>query len=287
VTNLGGAVLLDGRSLAQRREADIARRAGRVLSVRGRAPSLLLAVFADRDGRVQHLRGKLHACERTGIDAVPLVIPADSGTSAAVHALESASSRAVDAVFVQVPCPDSIDENALLRALPPALDVDIMTAERAEAYLRGEHDLSPVTVTGALALLDEYAIALEGRRGVLIADASMYAALIVEAFGRRGAPLDTVPPDTPDCGARAAAADIVVAAAGRPGIISAARLLPGCIALDFGYYNPGGRGDIDTGCGSAHLGALMPVPGGVGPMTVSALLERVVAFAESEPAPSR
>src|SRR5690606_10559694 len=97
------------------------------------------------------------------------------------------------------------------------------------------------------------------------------------ALARRGARMGPlVPPTAADLAERARAARLVVVAAARPGLVDSATLAPGTVAIDSGYYNPGGRGDIDTAGGTAHLAALAPVPGGLGPMTVSMLLERTI-----------
>ncbi|HSJ23720.1 MAG TPA: tetrahydrofolate dehydrogenase/cyclohydrolase catalytic domain-containing protein [Longimicrobiales bacterium] len=275
-------LLLDGRALAVASAPDIARRAAAVSGARGRAPALLLLAFAGPDGHVPHVRGKQRAAARLGIDVDVVVVPAGADEAEALRLMQAAASRppAPDAVFVQVPFPHGMDGTDLLNAIPPAKDVDVMSEARYRRYMAGAAELPPVTVTAALRLLDAHDIQLPGRRGLLVAEPSSYAEMFVEAFVRRGVAMQPVmAPAGPGLQDALAAADLVIVAAGAPGLVPASVLAPGTVALDVGYYNPGGRGDIDVASGSAHLAVLMPVPGGVGPMTVSALMDRVVSFA--------
>jgi methylenetetrahydrofolate dehydrogenase (NADP+)/methenyltetrahydrofolate cyclohydrolase len=272
--------ILDGRALAARRAPLIARRAAAVTAQRGRAPTLLLMAFRDADGRVPHVAGKLRACEAVDLDAVPLVIDSTDDTRAALRALHAAvAEHSPDAVFVQVPCPAAIDGAALEAAIPPDSDVDVMSPPRFAQYMRDATQQPPVTVTAALLLLDDAGIDVAGMHGVVIADDAPFTAMLGEAFERRGARIARVDPAA-DAAATAGRADLVIVAAARPGLLAARAIAQGSVAIDVGYFNPGGRGDIDTASGIDHLRAIIPVPGGIGPMTVSALLERVVDFAE-------
>src|SRR5690606_32314874 len=275
-------VILDGTRLARERTDMIAARAAAVRERRGRPPRLLLLAFAEPDGNVPHIARKLRACERAGIDPVSVLLPAHTTTDAAVGALEDRlSGSSIDGVFAQFPFPEHIDDDAIAAAIPPALDVDIMTRERIDAYMSDADALPPVTVAAGLLLLEGYGVGVSDRTGIVIAEESPFAQMFRIAFARAGARMEPLlAPDAPDLPARLGRAELVIAAAARPGIISSTQLSDGCVAIDVGYFNPGGRGDIDLSGGVSHLGAIAPVPGGIGPMTVSALLERVVIFAE-------
>lgn len=278
--------VLDGARLAERRAPIIAQRAADVRSRRGRPPTLALLAFRDAGGSVPHIGAKIRRAAAVGVDITPVIIEPGRSTDAAIEAmLEAASSQAADAVFVQFPYPDSIDGEALAAAIPTALDIDIMTPVRIAHFMNGRATLPPVTVTAGLLLLDAYDVSVSDRSGVVIADENPFALMFRGALERRGARMDPlVDPATPDLAERVHAADLVIAAAGMPGIVDAAVISRGAVAIDVGYFNPGGRGDIDLSGGVDHLRAISPVPGGIGPMTISALLERVVEFAERHPA---
>ena len=275
-------VVLDGTSLAARRVPLIAHRAAAVRELRGHAPRMLLVAFGDERGRVPHVERKLRAFAAAGVDAVPLILPAGTGTDEAGASMTAASAGgSCDGVFLQFPFPDDIDGDALSARIPVELDVDIMTPERTDRFLAGDGELPPVTVSAGLLLLDAYGIDIAGLDGIVIAEQSPFAAMFHAAFERRGARMrPLVAPDAPDLAERVREADLVIAGAASPSLIAASDLSAGAVAIDVGYFNPGGRGDIDLSDGVAHLAAIAPVPGGIGPMTVSALIERVVLFAE-------
>lgn len=275
------AVLLDGRRLAEERAPGLAARAERVARERGRPPRLLLVAFAGPDGRAPSAEIKLRACAATGIEVAPRVLPASATTDDVRRAIaEGLAAHAPDAAFVEFPFPDGVDGDAVMAAVPEPLDVDVMTPGPIRRYLVEGAGAPPLTVAAALALLDRFGVSVAGMDGIVISEPSPFAEMFAAALERRGARMrPLVPPTAPDLRARVHEARLVVAAAARPGLIDARALAPGTVAIDAGYYNPGGRGDIDTTAGTAHLAALAPVPGGVGPMTVSMLLERVIEFA--------
>ncbi|HEX6308155.1 MAG TPA: tetrahydrofolate dehydrogenase/cyclohydrolase catalytic domain-containing protein [Longimicrobiales bacterium] len=275
-------LIMDGTGLARRRASGLAARAAAVRARRGEPPRLLLLAFAGPGGRVPHIERKLRACAAAGVETVPLLLPPDTSSSAAIASLHARLERTrVDGVFLQFPFPAAIDGDALAASVPGAVDVDIMTPGRTAAYLEGTSPYPPVTVSAGLLLLEEYGIDIDGVSGVVVAEESPFAVMFREALNRRGAAMaPLLPPDARDRDEALAAARLVVAAAAQPGSIPAKTLGKGAVAIDVGYFNPGGRGDIDVSGGIAHLRALAPVPGGIGPMTVSALIERVVEFAE-------
>jgi methylenetetrahydrofolate dehydrogenase (NADP+) / methenyltetrahydrofolate cyclohydrolase len=273
-------ITLDGSSLAARRAEDIATGAAAVLTRRGRAPRLLLMAAADERGRVPYVAAKLRACAAAGIEAVPLIVDAGDATPGAQSALTSAIAESLpDAVFVQLPLPACIREEVITSVIPTESDVDIMSPERVQRYMATPGEVPALTISAALLLLEAHAVSIEGRRGVVVAEDSAFSLMFREALSRSGAQMEPlVAPASVDLRARVSRADLVVVAAGRPGLLHTGMLTRGAIALDIGYFNKGGRGDIDVSPGIEHLAAIMPVPGGVGPMTVSALLERVVQF---------
>jgi methylenetetrahydrofolate dehydrogenase (NADP+) / methenyltetrahydrofolate cyclohydrolase len=277
------AQLLNGRTLAASRAAAIRRRAQAVFERRARPPALLLVAFADDRGAAPHIGGKRRAAEAVGVAVHTLVLGNDANTDGIVSQMQtSVAMHRPDAVFLQVPFPSGVDEALIISAIPVDSDVDVMTAERVSRYMGGVDLLPPVTVDAALLLLDAYHLPIEGRRCTVIAEESDFATMFREAFRRRGAIVaPRVDPAARDLGARIRNAEIVVVAVAEAGFLKSDLLPVGAVAIDVGYYNAGRRGDIDTTAGTDHLTALVPVPGGIGPMTVSALVERVVLFAES------
>ena len=278
MTGVATPQLLDGRAFAARRAPEQSRRAEQLRAERGRAPLVWLVGFGVEDDVVPtFIARKLRACEAVGVHAVPRILGPRATTDAVIAAIDAAPAGA-DALFVEFPYPDGVDGDAVAAAIPARLDVDVMSPARVEAYRAGVGE-PPVTVLAALGLLDDGGIDVAGMEGVVVADPSPFSEMFATALARRGARMTRVAPA--DAG-RARAAQLVVAAAARPGIVRADELAAGAVVIDVGYFNPGGRGDVDTRGGTSHLRALAPVPGGIGPSTIAMLVERVIDFAEGK-----
>ncbi len=276
-------IRLDGVRVAAERLPALRARAAAVQHARGWAPRLGILAFADASGSVPHIAGKVRASAAAGVEVVVRAVPDGASIDDACRALvDLAQTDDVDGVFVQFPYPDAAWGAELERLIPAALDVDVMSPAQVRRYLNGDEPLPPVTVSAAFALLDAHGVAIAGRRGVVIAEPSDFAAMFRLAFVRRGVAMPPlIPPASVIEDGRLREAEVVIVAAGVPGLVNAASLARGAIVIDVGYFNPGGRGDIDLSGGLAHLGAIAPVPGSIGPMTVSCLVERVILFAES------
>lgn len=277
-----GPIMLDGDRLSSLRGPGLAARARAVATRRGEAPRIGLIAFADASGRGAYSGRKIRACAHAGVEARRLLVPFGSDTDATLHSMHRfVASARLDAVFLEFPFPEGVDGDALIDAIPPALDVDIMTPARSARFMAAEDPRPPLTVAAGLALLDGYTIDIGGRSWAVLGDDLPFTHMFAEALVRRGAgPGTVVLPGAPDLEARVASAQLAVVSVGRPHFLPASLLAADAVAIDVGYFNAGGRGDIDPGPGIGHLAAFSPVPGGIGPMTISVLIERVIEFAE-------
>lgn len=300
-------LILDGKGLARERAPELVARAADVTRGRGRPPRLVLVAFADPHGHTPYVARKRAACRAAGVDVAVMVRPAAQRGAGPAHALAGLLAQdPADGVFVQFPIPQHVDADALLAAVPLATDIDVMTPAAVAGYFTDPEADPPLTVSAALELLAAHDVDIEGVDAVVVGPATDFNRMFVEALARRGAwvsPPFALPGSAPD-GASGppgpsapvelrdllASAGLVVLSAGVPHAVPAGWLAPGTIVLDASYFNPGGRGDLDAGAdatgaggeaadGIAHLRALAPVPGGLGPMTVSVLVERVIARA--------
>lgn len=284
-----GPLVLDGFALAAARAPDLAARGKRVAASLGRRPRLVLVAFADGTGSAPFVARKMRACAAAGVDVLPLTLPLGASTSLAVGKLGAClAGERPDAVFLEFPFPDRVDGDALIALVPASTDVDIMTADGVGRFFADPDAPPPLTVSAGLALLDGHAVDIRGRPGVVVGDDTPFTQMFREALARRGARmLPVVSSRSPDMLRAVQEAELVVAAASVPEVMSSTALSPGTVLIDVGYFNAGGRGDVDTSGGIAHLAAIAPVPGGIGPMTVSMLVERVIAFAERTARESR
>ena len=280
--------ILDGQALARTREPLLAARAEAVLRSRGRSPRLFLVAFAESGGEARHLSGKRRACARVGIELRIGVTGPETETAQACDLVRNGLlNHRPDAVFLQSPFPPAIDEEALTSIVPPDQDIDVLSALAYRGYMGRPSTSPPLTVRATLELLEENDRIIADRKAVVVGPDTPFNRMFAKALRRRGAATSSIDPGSPDRSEYLAEADLVVVSVARPGVISSHELPRGCVAVDAGYFNVGGLGDIDTSSGIDHLAALVPVPGGVGPMTVSVLLEAVIErCVRTEPAAS-
>ena len=274
---MNGPIILDGRGLADRLRPLQRARAERVGVVRGRAPAVHIVGFGDPARPPRFVERKIAACAASGVRATAHIVGFDGTTVDVVDAMRATPAQA-DGLFLEFPYPPAVVEAEVIPALPAELDVDVMTPERVRAFFDGG-GTPPVTVSAALALIDDARIDVTGLRGVTIAERSPFTEMLTEAFARRGASMSLVPPSETR---RARGAQLVIVAAAQAGLVRAADLDAGAIVIDVGYFNAGGKGDVEVAGGIEHLRALAPVPGGIGPATIALLVERVIEFAERD-----
>ena len=268
------------------RRPGLARRAAQVTADRGAPPRLALVAFAPGGERPQFVGRKVRACEAVGVQAEAVVLSDSVATDRVRDEVRRLARRDFDGIFLEFPFPPDVDADEVMTAVPERLDVDVMTPGRTRRFLEKGVGPPPVTVEAAHTLLEAHDLDVHGLEGVVVADDSPFAEMFRAAFARRGARMrPLVPPDAARSGV--ADAELVIAAAARAGLIPSSVLREGAIAIDAGYFNPGGRGDIDTSPGIGHLRALAPVPGAIGPMTVSVLVQRVIEFAAGATEASR
>ncbi len=187
---------------------------------------------------------------------------------------------AVDGILVQLPLPAHIDEERVLRAVDPLKDVDGFHPLNAGQLYLDRPTLVPATPTGVIALLDEYAVPLEGANAVVVGRSSIVGKPAAMLLLARNATVTICHSRTRDLGAVTREADVLVAAVGRAGMITADMVKPGAAVIDVGINRTedGMRGDVDAGVAEV-AGFLTPVPGGVGPMTIAMLLRSTLAAA--------
>lgn len=287
------ALIIDGRAIAQEVRAEVAQRARR-LAERGITPGLALILVGENPSSISYVRSKGDAAEEAGI------------FSETFHLSESISheqlvSRILDvdedprfhAVLVQLPLPPHLDESAVINAIDPTKDVDGITAVNLGRLLRGEPCPHPATPAGVVELLHRSGNPPAGKHVVVCGRSNIVgkplAAILMQKNPRANATVTVCHTRTPDLAECTRRADILVAAMGSPAAITADMVKRGAAVIDVGnnwVEDPSrktGRrlvGDVDFEGVSRVAGAITPVPGGVGPMTVAMLLSNTVMLAE-------
>lgn len=275
-----GPLILDGWALAQARRRHLRERVDQMVESRCEAPRLLLLAFEGADGAARGVAGKVTACTEVGVEVQCLVLPYHTDTDGALFAVQRALPLArPDAVFMQLPFPPGVDSDRLADCIPPGADIDVMGPGSFRDFLEGRLFRPPLASVAMIALLEAGEIPLMGQVAAVVGEKTPGNWMLRRALEDCGVRVTLVSPGSPDLAVELETASVVLTGAARPGVISSRLIAPGSVVLDGGYFNPGGRGDVDVSAGIAHLGAFAPVPGGVGPMMVSALAEAVISRA--------
>lgn len=276
-----GALLMDGNRLRDERLADLH---DRIEALGG--PQVCLAtvlVGDDKPSRI-YVRNKRQKAAEAGMASRHVELPGDisqADLEAEVRAL--AEDPEVHGILVQLPLPDGLDAERVLDLLPPHKDVDGLTERSMGRLLRGRDGHVPCTPLGVMRLLDRYGVAASGARAVVIGRSTLVGLPLVLLLGRKGidATVTLAHSRTADLAAVCREADILVAAVGVAGLVTAEFVKPGAAVVDVGISrtDAGIRGDIDFESVQAVAGAVTPMPGGTGPMTIACLLENTFAAA--------
>jgi methylenetetrahydrofolate dehydrogenase (NADP+)/methenyltetrahydrofolate cyclohydrolase len=271
------ATIMDGRALAERIRAEVAEEVAGLDD----SPGLATVLVGDDPASDIYIRSKQKAAREAAIDARDYRLPKDASEEDVLGLVEELNADdEVDAILVQLPLPGSIDENRVIRAVEPIKDVDGFHPYNAGQLYLGEPTHVPATPLGILALLDEYEVELEGASAVVIGRSEIVGKPVAHLLLQRNATVTICHSRTVDLEARARAADVLVVAAGRRGLVPADAVKEGAAVVDVGITRTesGIVGDVDPAAAD-RAGLMTPVPGGVGPMTVAMLLRSTVRAA--------
>jgi methylenetetrahydrofolate dehydrogenase (NADP+)/methenyltetrahydrofolate cyclohydrolase len=277
------ARIIDGKAIAAAYRAECKLRVDR-LAQQGVRPGLAVVLVGDDPASQVYVRNKARACEETGIRSEVHRL-AESTTQAELlaHIARLNADRAIHGILVQLPLPRSIDNRAVIEAIDPARDVDGFHLSNVGRLVVGNALYPPCTPWGVMKMLEHEGIAVSGADAVIVGRSLIVgkpmAFLLIDA----GATVTVCHSKTRDLAAHCRRADILVAAAGRARMIGADWVKPGATVIDVGINRlPDGKlaGDVDFDAVVKVAGAITPVPGGVGPMTIAMLLGNTVRAAE-------
>jgi methylenetetrahydrofolate dehydrogenase (NADP+)/methenyltetrahydrofolate cyclohydrolase len=270
------ATLIKGKPIADRIRAQVAEEVRRLGHV-----GLVTILVGDDPASEIYIGLKQKASAAAGIDATDLRLAADSSEDELVARIaELNADDAVDALLVQLPLPDHIDEARVLRAIDPRKDVDGLHPFNSGQLYLGRPTLVGATPMGVLAMLDEHGIELDGARAVVIGRSDIVGKPVAHLLLQRNATVTICHSHTRDLARHTLDAEVLVVAVGIPRFVTADLVKAGAAVIDVGISRTedGVVGDVDPG--AADVAAyLTPVPGGVGPMTIACLLDNAVRCA--------
>jgi methylenetetrahydrofolate dehydrogenase (NADP+)/methenyltetrahydrofolate cyclohydrolase len=271
------ATIMDGKALAERIRAEVAQEAKAFDSL-----GLATVLVGDDPASEIYIRRKHEAAREAGITAHDHHLPGETTEDELLALIaELNDDDSVDGILVQLPLPDQIDEARALRAVDPVKDVDgFHPASAGQLYL-DDPTFVPATPLGIMALLEEYAVPLEGARAVVIGRSTIVGKPAALLLLRANATVTICHSRTRDLAAHVGEADVVVAAVGKVDVVTAEMVKPGSVVIDVGMNRTedGLRGDVDPAA-AERAGLITPVPGGVGPMTIAMLLRNTIKAAK-------
>jgi methylenetetrahydrofolate dehydrogenase (NADP+)/methenyltetrahydrofolate cyclohydrolase len=271
--------ILDGKALAQQMQGDLAQQVEALTAKGDRPPGLAVLMVGDNPASAAYVRNKERSCTRVGIASFGKHFPAET-TQAELEQMVDVLNQdeRVDGILVQLPLPDHLDSVALLNRIHPDKDADGLHPTNLGRLLRGEPGLQSCTPAGVMRLLKANDISVKGKSAVVIGRSILVGKPLALLLLAEDATVTIAHSRTPDLTTVARSADILVAAVGRPGLVTPDMVKPGAVVLDVGINRVGDRlvGDVDYETVAPVSGWITPVPGGIGPMTVAMLLQNTV-----------
>jgi methylenetetrahydrofolate dehydrogenase (NADP+) / methenyltetrahydrofolate cyclohydrolase len=283
------AIILDGKATAAAIRADLTERVAK-LAEAGLTPGLGTVLVGDDPGSQSYVNGKHRDCAQVGIHSIRRDLPADATQQQVEDAVaELNADPACTGYIVQLPLPDGLDPQPVLAMIDPAKDADGLQPANLGKLVLGEPGPLPCTPRGIVELLRRFDVPIAGAEVTVIGRGITVGRSLGLLLTRKSenATVTLCHTGTRDLAAHTRAADIVVVAAGRPGLLTADMVKPGAAVLDVGISRTeaGIVGDVDPGVAEV-AGYLAPMPGGVGPMTRAMLLANVVEAAERVAGPA-
>jgi methylenetetrahydrofolate dehydrogenase (NADP+)/methenyltetrahydrofolate cyclohydrolase len=273
------ARIIDGKSIAATLRAEVAAK----VAAAGFTPGLAVLLVGEDPASSVYVRTKDRAAREAGIDTRTIRLPADTAQAEVLETIQSLNDDPdVDGILVQLPLPAGIDPQAVIEAIDPAKDVDGFHPTNVGHIADGRPALTPCTPLGVMKLLRAAGIETTGAQAVVLGRSAIVGRPMARLLLAADATVTVAHSRTRDLPAECRRADILIAAIGKPEMVQADWIKPGATIIDVGINRlPDGTlvGDVDFKACAAVAGAITPVPGGVGPMTVACLLENTLTAA--------
>jgi methylenetetrahydrofolate dehydrogenase (NADP+)/methenyltetrahydrofolate cyclohydrolase len=277
------AQLIDGNALSRQLRADVAQRAA-ALTARGHQPGLAVILVGEDPASAVYVRNKVKACEDSGVRSIFEKYDSDLSEAALLARIEALNADpTVHGILVQMPLPKHIDPHKVIEAIATSKDVDGYSVLSAGELMAGLEGFRPCTPYGSMKLIESTGQSIKGKHAVVIGRSNTVGKPMALLLLQANATVTVTHSGTPDLGYHTRQADIVVAAVGRANTLTADMVKPGAIVIDVGINRKAdGKlcGDVDFDGVKEVAGWITPVPGGVGPMTITMLLVNTIEAAE-------
>ncbi len=278
------AKIIDGNAAAARIRAQLAGRITKLWERHGLRPALAVIRAGDNPASAIYVNNKIKACAATGVHSVSLELPADTSTAALLEIIERLNADpAIHGILVQLPLPQKIDTRQVLEKISVRKDVDGFHLYNVGGLVVGDMAFPPCTPYGVVKLLESEGVPIQGENVVVVGASNIVGKPMGLMLLQQGATVSICHAGTRDLGQYTIMADILIVAAGRPRLIVPSMVRTGAVVIDVGINRLADgsiTGDVEFEGVSTKASRITPVPGGVGPMTVTMLLENTVVAAE-------
>jgi len=272
--------LLDGKALSVQMRQTMRSEVADLSQRHGRAPGLAVILVGEDPASRIYVRNKANGCHELGIHSISCPLPTSTSQQHLLGLIgELNQDPKVDGILVQLPLPSQIDADAVIEAIDPGKDVDGFHPYNIGCLTARIPALRPCTPYGCMKLIAQTGVNLHGKEAVIVGASNIVGRPMAMELLLAGATVTITHRFTADLAAHIARADVVVAAVGKPGLVDGEWIKPGAIVIDVGINRmPDGSlaGDVDFAVASQRAGWITPVPGGVGPMTITMLLANTI-----------
>ena len=273
-------MILDGKQLSQELKDEMRQEVEALAQKYGRRPCLMVVIVGNNPASQSYVRGKIKATEYVGFDGSLVSLPEDVTEDALIAEIERLNqNELVDGILVQLPLPKHISEDRVIAAISPEKDVDGFHATNVARLWLNQPCIVPCTPKGVIVMLDRAGIEITGKNAVVVGRSNIVGKPVAKLLLDRNATVTIAHSRTKNLKEVCRQADILVAAVGRPQMLTADYIKPGAAVIDVGINRlEDGRlvGDVDFEGAKAIAGAISPVPGGVGPMTITMLMRNTI-----------
>ena len=291
------AIIIDGKPVAARLRERVGAEAARLKAANGLVPGLATVLVGNDPASEIYVRNKGRTAEKLGFKSLHFSLPADASEASVLERVRALNAdKTVHGILVQMPLPPQVREEAVLDTLDPAKDVDALTPTNAGLLASGRAKLVSCTPAGTMMLLKEYIGDIAGKDALVIGRQLLFGKPMAQLLLAANATVTMAHSKTRDLPGHARRADILLAAIGKPGFVKGDWVKPGATVLDVGVNRideGGGKarvvGDVDYDEAAKVAGAITPVPGGIGAMTIVCLMRNTLIAAALQaglPAPA-
>ncbi len=279
------AEILYGKIVSAKRRAELKEKISKFSDEHGFVPGLAVIIVGDNPASVVYVRNKKKACDEVGINSYVIQLSEDVSEAELIKEITVLNSDDnVHGILVQLPLPKHIREDVIINSISPCKDVDAFHPYNVGKILTGDYTFLPCTPAGVMAMLEHYNISICGKKCVVIGRSNIVGKPMALLLLEKNGTVTVCHSRTEDLRSEVKGADILVVAVGKPEFITGDMIKPGAVVVDVGINRTEqGKlvGDVDFATASEVAAYISPVPGGVGPMTITMLLQNTLTAAEN------